>query len=284
MIIDGKQIAKEILETLKSRPVPKKFMAGILIGDDPASVSFQKIKEKTAGQIGVDYRIYKLSPTLGNDGLRREVGRITFQKSCGGVIVQLPVPEGLNAQYIVNVIPPEKDVDVLSERSLGAFYAGRGNVLPPAVATVKEVLEREHVMLAEKNVAVVGLGFLVGRPIATWLMRKCKNLFLVRRGSDFSLLKNVDIVISGAGSPGIIRPEILKDDALVIDFGYGHKKVIRDMGKGTWEKQKLVGDFDASPCLMSQSPCRLRYTPTPHGTGPILVTKLFENFYKLNTR
>src|SRR3990167_7853965 len=175
MIINGKQIASEILEELKKRPKPEKFFAGVLIGDDPASESFQKLKQKTAAELGIDYRIYRLSPELGNDGLRKEVGRISAQKTCGGVIVQLPLPEHINKHYILNVIPREKDVDVLGERALGAFYTGRNPVLPPAVGVVEEILSTSHWLLATSKVAVVGLGFLVGKPIATWLMGKCSE-------------------------------------------------------------------------------------------------------------
>ena len=121
MIINGKQIASEILEELKKRPKPEKFFAGVLIGDDPASESFQKLKQKTAAELGIDYRIYRLSPELGNDGLRKEVGRISAQKTCGGGIVQLPLPEHINKHYILNVIPREKDVDVLGNGRLALF-------------------------------------------------------------------------------------------------------------------------------------------------------------------
>src|SRR3989338_1665656 len=173
-IIDGKKIAQEIVENLKLGPKPEKFFAGVLIGDDPASESFQKLKQKTAAELGIDYRIYRLSPELGNDGLRKEVGRISAQKTCGGVIVQLPLPEQINKHYILNVIPREKDADVLGERALGAFYAGRNPVLPPAVGTVEKILKAMSYKLEASKVAVVGLGLLVGSPISVWLMGRVK--------------------------------------------------------------------------------------------------------------
>lgn len=269
-IINGKAIAAELLEKLKALPVPKKFFAGIVIGDDPASESFQKLKQKTAARLGVDYRIYHLAPELGNDGLRKKIGRIGAQSTCGAVIVQFPLPAPLNKHYIANAIPHEKDPDVLSERSLGAFYANRNPALHPAAATVEEILLRTNFNPGEKKVAVVGPGFLIGKPVATWLTGRARDLYILDRGADFSILKTCDLVISGAGKIGLLTADMLREGAGVIDFSYSKN-----------EEGNLVGDFDPS----SPETEKLSfYTPTPRGTGPILVAKLFENFYKLNSK
>jgi methylenetetrahydrofolate dehydrogenase (NADP+) / methenyltetrahydrofolate cyclohydrolase len=264
MIIDGKKIASEILDRLKREPNPAKFLAAIQVGDDSATASFIALKEKVAKQLGVDFRVYKFPATVTNDDLRQEFGKIAAHKTCGGVMVELPMPESLNWYYILNAIPPEKDVDVLSERALGGFYVGRSRVLPPAVGAVEEILKNraiDEAALAEKTVAIVGLGLLIGRPIAHWIMRRAKETILLRSVSDLAILRKANIIISGAGKAGLIKQEMLKENATVIDFGY-------DGGKG---------DFDATGVFME-----LAYTPTPGGTGPILVAKLFENFYKLN--
>jgi methylenetetrahydrofolate dehydrogenase (NADP+)/methenyltetrahydrofolate cyclohydrolase len=272
VIVDGKKIAAEILAKLKAEPFDKlgarKFLAVILVGDDSASLSFVKQKEKAAKELGVDFRLYKFTSDVKNDELRDEVRKIAEHKTCGGVIVQLPLPEHINAQYVLNAIPREKDVDVLGERALGAFYASRNPVLPPAVGVVEEIAKIFNFQFPISNVAVVGLGVLVGKPVSMWLMRKAAGLYLLHRGSDFSLLKNADLVISGVGKAGIIKPEMLKAGAGVIDFGY-------DGGKG---------DFDPSGLEIRNSKLEISfYTPTPGGTGPILVAKVFENFYKLNS-
>ncbi|MBI2888794.1 MAG: bifunctional 5,10-methylenetetrahydrofolate dehydrogenase/5,10-methenyltetrahydrofolate cyclohydrolase [Candidatus Liptonbacteria bacterium] len=273
IVIDGKKIAAELLARLKEQPKPKKFFAGVLIGDDPASASFQKLKQDTAKGLGIDYRIYKLDPALGNDKLREEVGKIAAGKTCGGVIVQLPLPEPLNATYIVNAIPPEKDPDCLSERTLGAHYNNRAKVLHPAVATVEEVLRCANFDLKGNRAVVIGAGMLIGKPIAVWLMRKVSELYILGRGADFAILKNCDVVISGVGKAKLFNAAMLKGNALVIDFGY-------DSVDG-----KLLGDFD--PDSLKAKSLKLEavvYTPTPGGTGPILVAKLFENFYALNEK
>ena len=270
-IIDGKALAAEVLDRLKAKPLPKKFLGAVLVGDDKSSVSFLKQKEKTAKELGVDFRLYQFPADIKNDELRDEVGKIAAHKTCGGVIVQLPLPEQLNWYYALNAIPREKDVDVLSERALGAFYVGRGLVLPPAVGTVQEIIENLKLEIGNSAVAVVGLGILVGRPIANWIMRRAKETILLRSTSDLGLLKNADIVITGVGSAGLITPEMLKDGAGVIDFGYG-----------TLEG-KYSGDLDTRQFKILNSKFSIFwYTPTPGGTGPLLVAKLFENFYELN--
>lgn len=273
--IDGKKIAGEILRKLKALPVPQKFLAAVLV--DSASppragsgASFLKQKEKTAEELGVDFRLYKLPFDSKNDRLRDEVGKISSHKTCGGVIVQLPLPEGVGAQYVLNAIPREKDVDVLGERALGAFYAGRSIVLPPAVGAALEALKSAGIEdFKDKKIAVVGRGALVGKPIASWFTGKVKEIFVLGRDSDLSVLKEADIVISGVGKAGLVKPDILKPGAGVIDFGYS---VVDG---------KIRGDFDAERLATGNAPLAF-YTPTPGGTGPILVAKLLENFYKLN--
>lgn len=265
-IIDGKKIATEIIEELKKKPKPEKFMAAILVGNDSVSENFISQKEKTAKELGIDFRVYRFDKELHNDELREEVRKVAEHGTCGGVIVQLPLPQQINKHYVLNVIPRERDVDVISERSIGAFYTGRNSILPPAAGTVKEILESRIQNPESRIVAVIGLGFLIGKPVSVWLMDKAKELMLLDKFSDLSTLKNADVVICGAGQAGLIKPEMLKNGAGVIDFGYSVKD------------GKISGDLDASGDLSKLS----FYTPTPGGTGPILVAKLFENFYGLN--
>jgi methylenetetrahydrofolate dehydrogenase (NADP+)/methenyltetrahydrofolate cyclohydrolase len=265
-VINGKEIASRIIGDLKKRPKPEKFMAVILVGNDPISVNFIKQKEKAAEELGIDFRLYNFLESLNNDELRGEVRKIAEHKTCGGVIVQLPLPEHINKNYILNVVPRKKDIDVIGERALGAFYTGRNPVLPSAVSTVDAVCRAAGIKYQDVKIAVVGLGFLIGKPVSVWLMGKAKELMLLDKLSDLSIIKSVDIVISGAGQVGLLKPGMLKDGAGVIDFGY------------SMENGKISGDLDASGDLSKLS----FYTPTPGGTGPISVTKLFENFYGLN--
>ncbi|MEK9180382.1 MAG: bifunctional 5,10-methylenetetrahydrofolate dehydrogenase/5,10-methenyltetrahydrofolate cyclohydrolase [Patescibacteria group bacterium] len=267
-IIDGKKIAGEILERLKALPKPEKFLAGVLAGQDAASASFLKRKEKTAKELGIDFRLYEFPADISQDNLREKVGKIAAQKTCGGVIVQLPLPKQINRHYVLNAIPREKDVDVLGERALGAFYTGRNPVLPPAAGVVQEILSAFDFSLPSSRIAVVGRGILVGRPIASWLMGQVRELIVLGRNADLSILKDADLVILGADKANIVKPDMLKVETGVIDFGYA------EVGG------KLSGNLDTSGDLSHLA----FYTPTPGGTGPILVAKLMENFYKLNEK
>lgn len=292
MPIDGKKIAKDILDKLKALSAPKKIFAAFLIGDNTASFGFLKQKEKVAKELGVDFRLYQLPGDITNDKARDEVRKIAESKSTGGVIIQLPVPEHLNRHYILNAVPREKDVDVLSERSLGAFYNGRNPILPPAVGTLEAIIATPQKIadnfngasypLATSKVAVVGLGLLIGKPIANFLMGKTKELFLLRDGSDLGLLEQADLVVSGVGIAGLIKPDMLKKGAGVIDFGYSsdQQPTTNNLQPSTDNKPKVRGDFDSESLVVSGKSL-VFYTPTPGGTGPILVAKIFENFFTL---
>ncbi|MFH1193244.1 MAG: bifunctional 5,10-methylenetetrahydrofolate dehydrogenase/5,10-methenyltetrahydrofolate cyclohydrolase [Candidatus Jorgensenbacteria bacterium] len=280
MIIDGKKIAEEVLAELKELPKPDKFLSAVLVGEDAASVSFLKQKEKVAKELGVNLRLYKFPADATQDALRGEVLKIAEHKTCGGVLVQLPLPAGINAQYVLNAIPREKDVDVLGERALGAFYAGRNPVLPPAVGVIQRILTTYDLQLTTLKAVVIGRGALVGKPIAMWLMGKVVELTVFNSTTQNlrGKLKDADLIVSGVGKAGLFGAADVKENALVIDFGYDKKQ----MADG---KERMAGDFDSSDIgnwkLKIEN---LSYTPTPGGTGPILVAQLFENFYALNAK
>jgi methylenetetrahydrofolate dehydrogenase (NADP+)/methenyltetrahydrofolate cyclohydrolase len=271
IIIDGKKISREIIDKLKKQSKPEKIFAAVSVGDNPQSESFLKQKEKVAKELGVDFRIYEFPAELKNDDLRKEVGKIAPLKRVGGAIVQLPLPQHINRHYVLNVIPREKDVDVLGERALGAFYNNRNVILPPVCGVVEEIIANCKLEIGNLRIAVVGAGFLIGKPISVWLMNnKVKELKIFKKGSNLNDLKNYDLIILGVGQAGLIKPEMLKNGAGVIDFGYS----IGASGK-------ISGDFGIGQLSADDSQLSF-FTPTPGGTGPILVAKIFENFYKLN--
>jgi methylenetetrahydrofolate dehydrogenase (NADP+)/methenyltetrahydrofolate cyclohydrolase len=283
MKIDGKKTAQEIIKKLKERSAPKAVFAAVLVGGDSASISFLKKKEETAKELGVDFRIYKFDEKIKNDDLRDKIGKLASSKSIGGIIIQLPLPEHLNKHYVLNAVPREKDVDVLGERALGAFYADRNPILPPAVGVVEEIIKclpaealAKEGGLKTKKVAVIGRGLLVGKPASLWLQDRVAELsvFSSQTENMKDKLKDFDVIVSGVGKAGLFSAKDVKENALVIDFGYDFNP---SAGGG-----KISGDFDQvlnSEFLIRNS---ISYTPTPGGTGPVLVAKLFENFYELN--
>jgi len=267
--IDGKKIASRIIDLLKREPAPEKFLAVFVVGNNPTTESFIKQKEKVAKELKVDFRIYRFDPPVSGDFLREAMRQVVLSSRCGGALLQLPLPEGLNAKYLANVIPFQKDVDVMSERAIGSFYNERSKVLPPSVSATIEILKEAGIeSVADKKIAVVGLGDLVGKPIAVHFFKKAKEVFALDKGSDLLILKEADLVILGAGSAHLIKPSMLKKEAGVIDFGYSFDK-----------EGKICGDFDDS--FIDEDYLSF-YTPNPGGTGPVLVACLFRNFYLLS--
>lgn len=274
MAIDGKLIAEKLIEELKTKPGDwrGKFLGAMLVGEDPASVNFLKQKERVAQELGISFRLYKAQASVTTDDLRAEIGMLSKPKNCGGFLVQLPLPEQVNKHYVLNAVPKDKDVDVLSEQALGAFYTGRGKVAPPAVETVEEILKNqfgEEKSLRDLKFILIGAGFLIGKPVGFWLQNRAGEVTIY----DSSVknfhpnLKEADVIISGTGSPRLFSVKDLKEGALVIDFGYASRE------------GKISGDFDPT----GADERGVMYTKTPGGTGPVLVAKLYENFIKLNS-
>ncbi len=274
MIIDGKKIAVGIIEKLKEHQEEwqGKFMGAMLVGDDLASENFLNQKKRVAEELGISFRLHRAPEGVTTDDLRAEIGMLTRPKNCGGFLVQLPLPESINKHYVLNAIPKEKDVDCLSEKALGAFYTGRGEVAPPAVEALEEILNLQianRKSLRDLKVVLIGAGFLIGKPLGFWLQNRVGELTVFDstvKGIP-ARLKDADVVVSGTGVAGIFSAKDIKEGALVVDFGYSR------------EGNKIYGDFDPD----GEEDRNISYTPTPGGTGPILVAKLYENFWKLNS-
>lgn len=280
MIIDGNAIAHDIKEKLKAVSLtdgakPHGFFGAALVGDDPASVNFLKQKERVAQELGIEFRLYQLPATMKTDELRAEIGRLAAPKACGAFIVQLPLPAvtNMNRYYVMNAIPKQKDVDCLTEPALGAFYTERGTIAPPSVATVEEILRREERLgdLRSLKAVMVGAGFLIGKPVGFWLQNRVAELVVLDAGVKdiHTQLADADVVIAGAGHANLFGAAHLKEGATVIDFGFNRNA----------ETGKIVGDFDTR----GAEDRNIHYTKTPGGTGPVLVAKLFENFYTLGS-
>ncbi len=259
IVIDGKSIARKIIEQLKKLPKPTKALAAVFVGESAASESFLKQKRKIAEELGVEFRLITLSADISQAELIAEITHLGVDKEIGGILVQLPLPEKFNRGKILAAIFPKKDVDALTAES---------PVSALAVEVVKDVLAEAKVDIKEKVVGVVGRGLLVGDPVAKWLYNQCREVIIFHTKTDFSRIKDCDLVIAGAGKAGLLKPGMLKPGAGVIDFGF-------DMVNG-----KISGDLDTQSSGLDALGF---YTPTPGGTGPVLVVELFKNFYILNT-
>lgn len=255
MIIDGKAIAAEILERARVRAVTlgREPLVVALVDDaTPVTESYLKIKAARAEVAGCRFEV-------------RAVGAETADADA--VVVQLPVRDDVDAGALCDAIPLEKDADVLSQRARETFEAGEsGALLPPVVGAVREVLLRGGVAVAGKRTVVVGQGFLVGAPVATWLRREGAEVVVVTEeaGSLRDALLQAEIVVLGAGSPGLVTPDMLPEGVVLIDAGTSESN------------GKIVGDADPA-CAVK---CSV-FTPVPGGIGPIAVACLFENVVAL---
>ncbi|MFA6407580.1 MAG: bifunctional 5,10-methylenetetrahydrofolate dehydrogenase/5,10-methenyltetrahydrofolate cyclohydrolase [Candidatus Paceibacterota bacterium] len=270
--IDGKKIAAAHIADFQIKKQPEKFLAAFCVGENQSSIIFLKQKKRVADILRVEFRLVTFSQNIEESELCREIKKMGEDSMCGGIIVQLPLPSHFNVATMLNTIPYEKDIDVLSDEARRRCKEGINLIYPPAVGACKTII-KEHYGVSDvtnKIVAVVGLGMLVGSPITEWFRGKCKELILIDKGDGYQKIKNVDIVICGTGVPHLIDITMVKQDALIIDFGYGEKNGV------------VCGDFSPSS-IGDKEEDNITYTPTPGGTGPILVAQLFENFFTINS-
>jgi len=277
MLVDGKKISEEIKESLKQeikRNQLKLKLAIVEVGSGEASDKFIERKIKFAEEIGVKTRIYKLSSDISNTQLRKKMAEINHIKENDGVILQLPLPSHIKTQYILNGITLKKDVDVLSSRAFGNFATGHFKVLPPVVGAIKIIFEKYNVDIKNKNIVVVGAGKLVGKPVAIWLINQGATVSVLNEfTSDLTeFIKKADIVISGAGKPGLISSEMVKDGVIIMDAGTTKPGFVAT-------KPGFFGDVD--PDVKEKASL---FTPVPGGIGPLTVAMVFKNLIELNKR
>lgn len=275
MILDGKTLSQEILADLKTKISALDLkhslrLAAILVGEDQSSIAFLKQKEKAAQEVGVEFKLHAFPAGISNERLRKAIGDIGRQRLVNGIVLQLPLPEHLNTQAMLNAIAPGKDVDVLTERNIGSFAVGRLTIDPPPVGGIKRLMERYGISLQDKYVVVVGQGRLIGRPAVWWLLEQRVAFTAVGNGSTdlAALIERADVIITGAGKPNLIGGGMVKESVVVFDFGSAH------------EGDAIVGDVN----FESVEPKTSYITPVPGGMGPLTVAMLLENLYTLATR
>ena len=272
-ILDGKKLSEEVLKDLK-REIERlklKLTLGIIqVGENKVSEVYINSKKKASQKIGIGFQVFKFPGDIGKEKLKKEIEKIVNSPSISGVIIQLPMPKGYSPEEFLNLIPSEKDIDLLSEKSLGKFYQGKSKILPPTVSGILKLLKSGKVKLKGKNVVIFGAGRLVGFPLSLVLVREKATVSVLNEFTkDVSYFtQKADIIISGVGKPNLVRGEMVKRGVVIIDAGTS--KV----------KGKLVGDVD----FKSVSKKASLITPVPGGVGPMTVASLLENLVKLNKK
>jgi methylenetetrahydrofolate dehydrogenase (NADP+)/methenyltetrahydrofolate cyclohydrolase len=268
MVIDGKLIAENIYESCKLIPRRDAFLAIVSVSPSPAIASFMKQKKIAAERLEIDIHEYRFDGSATQDEVLEKINELSRDAHCGGIILQLPLPPHMDKNELIGAIVPQKDVDNLS---------GNAPVLPPAVGTVEGILKFRHIDISTyRHIAVVGQGDLVGKPVAEWAQQKGFSVSVYDKGFNPDDLKTADLVVSGAGSSRIFSPEHLKEGAMVIDFGYG----AGENGKPQGDFNPVFAEATTGKSLADEK--RIMYTPTPGGTGPVLVACLMKNFCILN--
>jgi methylenetetrahydrofolate dehydrogenase (NADP+)/methenyltetrahydrofolate cyclohydrolase len=279
-IIDGKQVAASMREELKAEVTELKEkgivpgLGVILVGDDPASVSYVTAKERACEEIGIYSDNKRLDADTTQKRLIALVKKMNKDPKIHGILVQLPLPKGLNEAEVLQTIDPAKDVDGFHPTNVGRMVVGEKAFLPCTPHGVIQLLIRSGVTIEGANVVIVGRSNIVGKPLANMLIQKSAigNATVTvchTRTRDVAYhTRQADIVIVAAGRPNTITADMIKEGAVVIDVGVNR---VEDATK----KQgfRLVGDVDFERVKERAS----LITPVPGGVGPMTITMLLYN-------
>ncbi|MBI5621633.1 bifunctional 5,10-methylenetetrahydrofolate dehydrogenase/5,10-methenyltetrahydrofolate cyclohydrolase [Candidatus Falkowbacteria bacterium] len=264
MIVDGAAVAETILSDIRVRvgQLSSPPVLGVaLVGDDQRSVFYVGKKQQTAQEVGIDFKLFHWPATISQADLEQQI--TAAQQQVDGLIIQLPLPASLQTDAVLNLIQPDKDVDCLTETNWRAIAVGAPIFLPPTPAAILAILEHYHIDLPGKKIAVVGHGRLVGRPLCLILEHVYQLPVMLVRSLHDSLeqVQSADIIITGIGKPKLLKAEMVKDGAVVIDAGVS----IVD--------GRSVGDVDFESVKDRAS----LISPAVGGVGPVTVAKLLEN-------
>ncbi len=266
MIVDGRTLASAILEATKERVVDMErtpVVRAITCAPSAATLSYLRIKAARAEDAGMSLEVVRLP----DDASEEQMIEAIQAPGADAVIVQLPLPGHINTARVVDAIPVALDADVLSADAYQAFLSGDG-LLPPVVAAVETILEQYYIDPMGARAVVVGQGKLVGLPVASWLTRMGAHVTPITEESPSrEPLRTADIVVTGAGVPGLVTPDYVQEGAVLIDAGTSESG------------GQMVGDIDPAAASKAQV-----FTPVPGGVGPIAVACLFRNVAELLER
>jgi len=264
-IVDGRAIARKIQSDLQSEISEmevKPRLDIIIVGSDPVTASFVRVKEKFAKALDIQFVKHEL-PESAETGeiqaLIREVSTVT-----NGIVVQLPLPEHVNTAAVLSAIPFKQDVDVLNEQTFGRFVVKNTPFVPPVAGAVQEILATHKIPLNMTKAVVIGRGRLVGAPVRTMLEHENADITIIDSKSAANIyreaLKSAEIVVSGVGVPNLVKQEHISKGVVLIDAGTSSSG------------GSIMGDI-CTDCIQDAS----LVSKTPGGVGPITVAVLFRN-------
>jgi len=279
-IISGTKIAEEIRAELKEKVKELKAkgitpgLAVVLVGEDPASLSYVSAKAKGAEEVGVHEETFRLPATATEGDLLELVSRLNKDARFHGILVQLPLPKHISEQKMTSAVDPAKDVDCFHPVNVGKLLIGQPDFLPCTPHGVVQLLVRSGYDPAGKHVVICGRSSIVGKPLMAMLVQKAKGanatVTVCHTGTrDIAqFTRQADILIAAAGSPRLIKADMVKPGVVVIDVGVN--RIPDPTAKSGF---RLVGDADFDAIKEKAE----AITPVPGGVGPMTVTMLLHN-------
>lgn len=272
-ILDGKMLSAKIKDELKKEVENLKAqninpaLAVIIVGDDPASKIYVKNKKLACEYCGIESLEYALPAITTQDELLALIDKLNNDNSVSGILCQLPLPDGLDEEAVINAISPEKDVDAFHPVNVGKIMVGNFDFLPCTPAGVMELISLSGIDVKGKKCVVVGRSNIVGKPMSMLLLHQHGTVTICHsKTADLKAeVSQADIVVAAVGVPELITGDMIKEGAVVIDVGMNR------LPDG-----KLVGDVEFDSCSKKAS----AITPVPGGVGPMTIAMLMKNTVK----
>ncbi|GIT97936.1 bifunctional methylenetetrahydrofolate dehydrogenase/methenyltetrahydrofolate cyclohydrolase FolD [Sulfurovum sp. TSL1] len=273
-LIDGKSLAKKVQTTVAAEVAQLKQeknivpgLAVILVGDDPASHAYVKMKAKACENVGFYSITHNMPDTISQDEIIATIEMMNNNPRIDGILVQLPLPKHIDTDKILEVIDPKKDVDGFHAYNVGRLVTGLDSFVACTPLGVMKMFEEYEIDLRGKDVCVVGASNIVGKPMASLLLNAEATVTITHiHTKDLKAhTSQADIVVVGVGVPGLIKEDMVKEGAIVIDIGINRI-----------EDGSLVGDVD----FKNVSPKCSYITPVPGGVGPMTIAMLLSNTLK----
>jgi methylenetetrahydrofolate dehydrogenase (NADP+) / methenyltetrahydrofolate cyclohydrolase len=270
-IIDGKKIRDEILAKVSKEVAALPFVpvfCDVLVGDNPESLQYVKIKEKMAEKVGIKFHPAYFEDSISEDSLIKEIKKLEFIPYMCGIIIQLPLPKKFtDKKIILDAVPERLDVDCLGTSASEKFYKGENEIGYPTALACMELLDSTGVSLLNKKIIVLGKGDLVGKPVAALLKSRGLDICVIssKTRDKEKIIKQADVIISGMGKGKYLRGDMIKKGVILIDAGTSESS------------GSIVGDVDFESVKSIAS----FISPVPGGVGPVTVAMLLNNVLKV---
>lgn len=272
-VIDGKGLAQKLRGEMKQDVTQLKeqgitpHLTVIIIGDNPASKSYVNGKKKASAQTGISSDVIEMSSSTSEAKLLEKIYELNNDETVHGILVQLPLPDHINEQMVIETIAPNKDVDGFHPINIGKMMTGYDTFLPCTPYGIITMLQQYGIRIEGKRAVVIGRSNIVGKPVGQLLLNEHATVTYChsRTNNLTDFTTEADILIAAVGKPNVIRAEHIKKGAVIIDVGINRR-----------EDGSLIGDVDFASAGEKAS----YITPVPKGVGPMTITMLLQNTIK----